>query len=161
MPRRVLLARSSAFVCLALGIAAFASAAANDPFVGTWKLNVAKSKFDGGVPPKSSTATITTIGNKRRVAVHTVPANGPELNTESTAADDGKDYPLKGSPTVDAVAVTRIDARTVERKDKKAGRMVATLRATVAADGKTMTIRQKGTTLQGQPYTNTLVYDRQ
>ena len=161
MSRRALLGRSFAFVCLVLGVAALASAAAKDPFVGTWKLNVAKSKFDGGVPPKSSTATITTVGNKRRVAVHTVPANGPELNTESTAADDGKDYPLKGSLTVDTVAVTRINARTIERKDKKNGRIVATLRATVSADGKILTVDQKGATPQGQPYHNALVYDRQ
>ena len=26
-----------------------------DPFIGTWKLNVAKSKFDPGPPPKSVT----------------------------------------------------------------------------------------------------------
>jgi hypothetical protein len=161
MRRCILPGRSSVSACFVLALATLVSAAAKDPFVGTWKLNVAKSKFDGGVPPKSSTATITTVGNKRRVAVHTVPANGPELNTESTAADDGKDYPLQGSATVDSVAVTRIDARTVERKDKKAGRLVATLRARVATDGKTMTINQKGTTLQGQPYSNTLVYDRQ
>jgi hypothetical protein len=134
--------------------------AANDPFVGVWKLNITKSKFEGGAPPKSSTATITAVGDKRKVAVHTVPVNGPELNTESEAADDGKDYPMKGSATVDMVSVIRIDDRTVERRDKKNGNVVATLRATVAADGKTLTVVQRGMSPQGQAYTNTLVYDR-
>src|SRR5947207_3515410 len=96
--------------------AAVVTSAAKDPFVGTWKLNMAKSKFEAGAPPKSSTATITTVGDKRRLVVHTVPASGPELTTESTAADDGKDYPMKGSPTVDMVSVIRIDPRTVERR---------------------------------------------
>src|SRR5436190_17830458 len=102
-------------------VAAVVTSAAKDPFVRTWKLNIAKSKFEGGAPPKSSTATITTVGDKRRVAVHTVPAAGPDVNTESTAADDGKDYPMKGSATVDTVAVTRVNPRTIDRKDKKNG----------------------------------------
>src|SRR5947207_2940790 len=98
-----------------VGVSVAAAATnAKDPFVGSWKLNIAKSKFEGGTPPRSSTATITMVGDKRRVAVHTVPASGPELNTESVAADDGKEYPMKGSPTVDTVSVIKIDARTVE-----------------------------------------------
>ena len=68
---------------------------------------------------------------------------------------------MKGSPTVDMVSVIRIDPRTVERRDKKNGQVVATLRATVSADGKTMTINQRGATAQGQPYNNMLVYERQ
>lgn len=150
-----------ASLCLAIALAAVVSAADHDPFVGTWKLNIAKSTFEAGAPPKSSTATITTVGDKRRVRVHTVPATGAELNTESTAADDGKDYPMKGSATVDMVSVIRIDPRTVERRDKKNGQVVATLRATVSSDGKTMTVNQRGVAAQGQPYSNTLVYDRQ
>jgi hypothetical protein len=141
---------------------ATAAAAAKDPFVGTWTLNIAKSKFEAGAPPKSSTATITSAGdNKRRLVVHTVPASGAELTTESTAADDGKDYPMKGSPTVDTVSVIRIGPRTIERRDKKNGQMVATLRATVSADGKTMTVVQRGAVGDGRTYTNTLRYDRQ
>jgi hypothetical protein len=144
---------------LLIVIALTSTAAATDPFLGTWKLNIPKSKFDGP-PPKSSTATITAVGDKRKLTVHTVPANGPELNTESIAADDGKDYPMKGSPTVDTVSVVRLDGRTIERRDKKNGNVVATLRATVSADGRTMTIVQRGMNPRGQAYANTLVYDR-
>ena len=161
MHRRNLFTKVCVSVCLVVGLSALASAADNDPFVGTWKLNIAKSKFEGGAPPKSSTATITTVGDKRRVAVHTVPAAGPDVNTESTAADDGRDYPMKGSATVDTVAVTRVNPRTIDRKDKKNGKLVATLRARVSADGKTMTVNQKGTNAAGTPYNNVLVYERQ
>jgi hypothetical protein len=153
--------RETIAMLAACAIVATAAAAA-DPFVGTWKLNVEKSRFEGGTPPKSSVATITTAGDKRRrLVVHTVPASGPELTTESTAADDGKDYPMKGSPTVDTVSVIKINDRTLERRDKKNGQVVATLRAAVSADGKTMTVVQTGPRPQGGTYTNTLVYDRQ
>jgi hypothetical protein len=145
--------------CLVLG--GTATAAGKDPFVGTWKLDIARSTFDNGAPPKSSIVTITTAGDKRKVAVHTVSAAGTESRTESTAADDGKDYPMKGSATVDTVAVTRVDARTVDRKDKKGGAVVATLRVKVSPDGKTITVTQKGIDPQGRSYNNTLVYARQ
>ena len=150
-----------AVVAVALSFVTAGACFAANPHVGTWKLNMAKSKFEAGAPPKSSTATITTVGDKRRLVVHTVPASGPELTTESTAADDGKDYPMKGSPTVDTVSVIRIDERTIERRDKKNGQVIATLRAKVSADGKTMTVVQRGALPQGQTYTNTLLYDRQ
>src|SRR5439155_2376490 len=156
-PRRLFL---TAFILVAAVAAVAAAKAAKDPFVGTWKLNIPKSKFEGGAPPKSSTVTITMVGDKRRVAVRTVPVSGPELSTESVAADDGKDYPMKGSPMVDTVSVIRIDVRTVERRDKKEGKVVATLRATVSPDGKTLTVTQKGMGAQGL-YTNVLFYDRQ
>jgi hypothetical protein len=146
--------------CVAI-LVATAAAEDTDPFAGTWKLNAAKSKFGGGTPPKSSVATITTIGDKRRIVVHTVPAAGAELTTESTAAADGKDYPMKGSPTIDMVSLIKIDERTLERRDKKNGHVVATLRAVVSGDGKTMTVVQKGPTPQGGMYTNTLVYEHQ
>ena len=29
-----------------------------DPYVGTWKLNLAKSKYNAGQPPKSSTVVV-------------------------------------------------------------------------------------------------------
>ena len=144
-------------ICLIAVVAVLA--ADTDPFVGTWKLNLAKSKFDGPAP-KSSVVTITTVGDKRKVAVHTVPAEGPDTNTESTTAEDGKDYPMKGSMTVDTVAVTKINVRALQRKDKKGGKIVATLRASVSADGKRLTVNQRGTNILGKAYNNTLVYDR-
>jgi len=151
--------RLAACGSIGLMVVMTAVAAETDPFVGTWKLNVAKSKFDGPAP-KSSVVTITTVGDKRKMAVHTVPAEGPESNTESTTAEDGKDYPMKGSMTVDTVAVTKINARTLQRKDKKGGKIVATLRASVSADGKRLTVNQRGTNFQGKTYNNMLVYDR-
>jgi len=152
---------AAALAACVMTLVAAAAAADKDPFAGTWKLDVQKSKFEGGTPPKSSVATITPVGDKRRLVVHTVPSSGPEVTTESTAASDGKDYPMKGSATVDTVSVIKIDGRTLERRDKKNGHVVATLRATVSGDGKTMTVVQKGPTPQGGTYTNTLVYDRQ
>src|SRR5277367_3746714 len=43
--------------------------AQNNPRYGTWKLNLAKSKFDPGPPPKSQIRTYEAVGKGQRCAV--------------------------------------------------------------------------------------------
>jgi hypothetical protein len=78
-----------------------------------------------------------------------------------TAAFDGKDYPLTGSPTADMVSLKRIDARTTDRTDKKGDKVATSLRRVVSQDGKTMTVTTKGTDAQGQAVNNVIIFDKQ
>ena len=48
--------------------AVLATAQSKDPFVGTWRLNVAKSKYSPGPPPKSQTTTPRVRGALRSAA---------------------------------------------------------------------------------------------
>lgn len=50
---------------------------------------------------------------------------------------DGEDHPVTGNPRFDAVAVKVVDEHTVERTEKKDGKLVWSGTFTVAADGKT------------------------
>ena len=50
-------------------------AAQDNPFLGTWKMNAAKSKYSSGPAPQSQITTIAAQGN------------GIEVSTEGTAAD--------------------------------------------------------------------------
>ena len=45
-----------------LAVAALATAQAKDPFVGTWTMNPAKSKYSPGPAPKSATSTYEAAG---------------------------------------------------------------------------------------------------
>jgi hypothetical protein len=148
-------------VTLVLAAVVAATAQPADPALGTWKLNVAKSKFDPGPPPQSATLTIEAAGQGIHVTTSGVAANGNKTATEYTANYDGKDYPITGSSASDHVSLKRIDARTSERTDKKEGKTVATIRRVVAPDGKTMTITTKATNAQGQPVNNVVVYEKQ
>jgi len=56
---------------------------------------------------------------------------------------DGKDYPSKGDPGVTHVSLKKIDERTFEETDKRNGTIVGTMRATVSADGKTLSAEGK------------------
>jgi len=138
------------------------SAQASDPRVGTWKLNVAKSKYNPGPAPQSQTLTIEPVGKGEKVTSEAVSADGKRTTTTYTANFDGKDYPLSGSLLgADKVSLKRINARTTERIDKKDGKPVMTLKRVVSQDGKTMTVTTKGTNAEGKPVNNVVVFDKQ
>src|SRR5713101_1796047 len=113
--------RALAFgVVVALGVVLGAdivslSAQASDPRVGTWKLNVTKSKVSPGPPPKALTVKVEPSGQGEKVTTEGVNAEGGNTATQYTANFDGKDSPLTGSPNADTVSLKRIDVRTTER----------------------------------------------
>jgi hypothetical protein len=136
----------------------FAQAA--DPFVGTWKLNVARSTFKAGPAPRSGTATFSTVGPAVMAVVDGVAANGDKTHWTYTASADGKDYPAVGNADADTVSLKKIDARTVEITYHKGGKVTLVNRRTVAADGKTMTVTTKGTNAKGEAIDRVQVYDK-
>jgi hypothetical protein len=152
-------------LALALGligtVASIASAQA-DPRVGSWKLNLEKSKFDPGPAPKSATRTYEADGDGVRATLKLVPATG-EAGPGMTysAKYDGKDYPVKGVSAYDMVAMKRIDASTQEMTLKKDGKVVRNLRTVFSQGGKVMTNTAKGTNASGQPYNDVEVFDKQ
>lgn len=134
---------------------------AADPAVGTWKLNVAKSKYSPGPPPKSATVTYEASGEGIRRTGQTVNADGQTTSFEYTAQYDGKDYPVKGNPNADSISLKRVNDRTVEGTLKKEGKVTTNVRRVVSADGKTLTITVKGKNAQGQNVNNVSVYEKQ
>jgi hypothetical protein len=95
------------------------SAQASDARIGTWKLNVEKSKYSPGPAPQSQTLKVEAAGEGEKATTEGVNAAGTPTMTQYTANYDGKDYPLTGSQNADTVSLKRIDARTTERTDKK------------------------------------------
>lgn len=136
--------------------------AAEEALMGTWKLNLAKSKFTPGPPPKSQTLTYEPSGaNGIRRTNDEVNAKGEPSHSVVTYVFDGKEHPVTGSPTVDTVVNRRIDAYTTERVQKKGEKVVNTLRRVVSKDGKTLTITEEGTDDLGKPFSEVTIYDKQ
>ena len=137
------------------------SAQAKDPRIGTWKLNVTKSKYSPGPAPQSQMLKIEAAGKGEKVTSEVVNADGTKTTTQYTANFDGKDSPITGAPNSDTVALKRIDTRTTERTDKKAGKVTVVLKRVVSQDGKTMTVTLKGTNAKGEAVDNTVVFEKQ
>jgi len=137
--------------------------AQSDPYVGTWKLNVSKSKYVTAPTPKSQTRTYDVQGDVTKVSTEGVNADGTRVAYSLTTNFDGKDSPLSGvGPNGgDTMAVKRVDANTATVTIKKAGKVVVTARNVVSKDGKVLTTTTKGTNEQGQPTSTTQVYDKQ
>jgi len=140
---------------------ATASAQPDPRIYGTWKLNVAKSKFSPGPAPKSLTVKWEPAGKGVKLNSEGIAADGKPMSGGYTANYDGKDYPLVGSPAADTVSLRRVDANTVERTDKKAGKAVQVLTRVMAKDGKSFTVTTKGKTAKGEPIHNVLVFEKQ
>ena len=152
--------RSLAIVTGVVVAAAFVVVSAQDPRVGTWTVNVAKSKYDPGPPPKSHTVKIEAAGKGEKVLSEAVNADGTKTVTSYTADFDGKPHPLTGSPRADTVTLKRIDTHTTERTDSQGGKTIQTLHRVVSKDGKTLTVTIKGTNAQGKPMHNVVVFEK-
>jgi len=137
------------------------SAQGPDPALGTWRLNVAKSKYSPGPAPKSGTATFSAAGQGIKVVVEGAAATGDKTRFEYTANFDGKDYPMTGNPEADMVSIKRVNPTTVESMFKKGAKTMLTNTRVVSADGKTMTVTSKGTDSKGQTVNNVQIFEKQ
>ena len=144
-----------------LAAAVPANAQSTDPFMGTWRLNVQKSKYSPGPVPKSIVTIYEPAGKGLKVSVTNESAGG-QIQYSYTSNLDGTDSPVTGNnPNADTVAVRRIDARTLEVVSKKGGKVTVTQRNALSADGKSRTVTTTGTDPQGQKVNNVAVFEKQ
>lgn len=152
---------------LLLLVAVFAisiPAQAQDAWIGTWKLNLAKSKYDpANLAPKSQTIKQEAVaGGGLKATVDAVDAQGKSTHQEFTTTFDGKSSEIKGAPDANTTRVyKRIDNRTYEYVQSVGGKLTTTARTVVAADGKTRTTTTTGKDAQGRTVNNVALYDRQ
>jgi hypothetical protein len=136
--------------------------AQSDPFIGTWQLNLAKSKYDPGPPPMSVTLvreSWETDGIKEVASV--VLADGTHSTTEIAAHFDGKDYNFTNHPTLDTAALKRVNANTITITGKKGGKVVGTRKLVVSKNGKMTTETWAVMNAQGQTSHAVAVFDKQ
>lgn len=133
---------------------------ADDPNLGTWKLNEAKSKFSPGAT-KNLTVVYEAVGDNVKVTVDGIDGNGNPTHNEWTGKFDGKDYPVTGDPTSDTRSYKRVNSRTLSLTGKKGGKVTLTGRIVVSADGKSRTVTTNGTDSTGKEVSSTAVYDKQ
>jgi hypothetical protein len=131
-----------------------------DPHIGTWVLNVAKSKYAPGPGPKEQTSVYAMAGQGIKVSTKAVGADGKPTMTEFTAMFDGKDHPVTGNADYDATMMKRVDSNTIEFTRKKGGKMVQTATSAVSKDGKTRTVTTTGVNAQGQKINNVTVFEK-
>ncbi len=149
---------------LVFGVMAAGRAMADDnPYLGAWKLNTAKSKSDPTPVPKSLTRVVTVEGAMVKYSFEGVGADGTALAYGFTVAYDGKDYPVSGNGMpggADMISIKRTGNKATAIL-KKGGKEVGTSISEVSKDGKTTTLKSKGKTPDGKAVTNEMVFEKQ
>ena len=136
------------------------SFAAENPNMGTWKLNEAKSTFPPGAT-KNTTVVYEVAGDSVKVITDGTGGDGKTVHTEWTGKFDGKDYPVTGSADTDSREYTQVNPHTTTFANKKNGKVTLNGKIVVAADGKSRTVTVSGTDSSGKKVSSTAVYDKQ
>ena len=150
--KAIALTISLVFVSVAMGFQ-------NNPHLGTWKLNEAKSKFTGKA--RNHTVIYEAVGDQIKITVDGVDENGGAVHNEWTGKFDGKDYPVTGEGNADARSYRKIGKNTLELTNKKDGKTTLTGRIVISRYGKSRTVTTTSTDAQGKKVTNVAVYDKQ
>ena len=133
---------------------------AQSPFMGTWKLDEAKSTLASGMP-KNNTVIYETQGLDVKITIDGTDSAGNSTHNEWTGKFDGKDYPVKGDPNSDSRSYTRKGIHELDFTVKKGTQVTTTGRIVVSDDGRTRTVTSSGTDAQGKEFKSTAVYDKQ
>ena len=153
-----------------------AAGTATDPILGTWSLNLEKSRFSPGSVPERGTLslrryTLRPDGFMVTVFV-TVSPQGEPTFVQVTWKYDGADYPVYAPSSLADFSVTGVspgtiayratDAYTTEMTPKDRGKVSFTgiRRRAVSSDGRTLIDTSRGTNAQGQKVDTVLVFDR-
>jgi hypothetical protein len=134
--------------------------AENPSFMGTWKLNEAKSKLPAGVA-KNITVVYEPAGDNVKVTIDGTDAAGKPNHSEWTGKFDGKDYPVTGDANSDTRSVTRRSIHKLSFTVKKGDKVTTTGTIILSPDGKSRTVDISGTDAQGKKVKGTAVYDKQ
>jgi hypothetical protein len=146
---------------------AASTSSASDPLMGTWVLNLSKSKFEGVPAPKSERRFLDFHGEGTVLnTTEAVNASGVRSVSHYIGAFDGKAYPeysRQGGPkSIATLWFTRPDVHTIKirgKNDQPNGDFTGTWN--ISPDGKTLTIQLVGKNAEGQPTNRIRVYDRE
>ena len=146
--------------CCAIVLSSSVALAA-DNWLGTWKLNVAKSKDSPGPGPRSETVKFEATPAGTRLTTDAVTADGKATHGSYVSKFDGTDVPWAGNPDADAASPKKIDDNNYVNTWKKGGKATFVVKVSVSSDGKTLTVTQTGTNSKGQAVNNVDVFDKQ
>lgn len=146
---------------LAVLFAATLSVAAAADFTGTWKLNTAKSKYDGIPMPKEQTVTYTPKGTGYEYTANGTAATGQPIHSSFTYVKDGEEIKAIGFPNWDAIVLKGGQSAKSTATFKRAGKNVGSVTRILAADGKSLTLTGSVTLPDGKKATYSAIYDKQ
>jgi hypothetical protein len=137
------------------------AATAGENWVGSWKLNAAKSKFSSEAVSRAETLKFEATPAGIKLTSEGRDAQGKPMHGEYTSSFDGKDVAWTGNPSADMASPKRIDDNSYENVWKLSGKQTMTAKVVVSKDNKTLTVTQTPAGAKGEAVPSVVVYDRQ
>ena len=134
---------------------------AGENWLGTWKLNVAKSTLGSGAVTRAQTLKFEATPAGIKLMSEGTDPQGKPMQGEYTSKFDGKDVAWTGNPSADMASPKRIDDNSYENVWKNGGKATMTAKVVVSNQNKTLTITQTPIGAQGAAASSVAVYDRQ
>ena len=135
---------------------AFTAAAADNPFVGTWEMNMAKSKRDPNAPKRDKRTIVYSAEGTGIKAVVTT-----DGKTQPPVMYDGREHPMASSDGLYTHGTGTATASNLEMVFKKDGKVAGVRKSSLSPDGRTMTVVMDTTTRDGAKVHSVEVYDKQ
>jgi hypothetical protein len=147
--------------CLTLGqTSAARTKTEGNPFIGTWKANLSKSKQHPNHRFESATLHFEVSNDIVLLTYAGVNAAGEQESGTTKLHPDGKEHTIAEARGV--VEVTKwVGSHTLETVAKKDGKVVGQSRYEVSNDGKTLTAKVKGIDASGAEFGQVIVFDRE
>jgi hypothetical protein len=143
-----------ALLAFVAACAALVSAQSANPRIGKWKLQQE--------PPALNIMTYEPWGNGgMKVTVDSTNKDGRKATWTYNTMFDGKDMPVSGDTRTETTSVKKVDDRTNEITNKRAGKVTQVIINVLSADGKRIDNTYKNYNEKGElTTTTTAVYER-
>ncbi len=134
---------------------------ADDPFSGTWVLNLSKSKIPSQFSTlKSQIAHVVVDAFDIEITQETIFESDERFIIHVEAKFDGKDYPITGAPGAYSAAYQRVDKNTIKAVLKMDGKVVVQETGVLSPDGKSLTVIYYITDANGKQVTVIAVFEK-
>ncbi|MFL6449205.1 MAG: hypothetical protein ACJ746_16185 [Bryobacteraceae bacterium] len=139
--------------------------AAENPWIGTWKLDPAKSKLvTYPKSPKEMTVTVRDLGNQiSEITSKGTAVDGSPISRKTTVGVNGGPTTwLEGGPPAGyAENTTVVNDRVRDATFTHDGKKLSDTHIVLSEDGKSLTVTTKGVNIEGKPLDVMAFYERQ
>jgi hypothetical protein len=159
--RRDRVMRSITILVTTIAVSLTGFAADPEPFSGTWKLNLSKSKFGSLPRPQSGIVRFEPQTSGVLLVYRELTTAAGKSETETIPIRwDGRDYPVAhaGGTTISR---TRPNPNTIVGIMRREGKVAARVKWLVSPDGRTATSISTAPVRNGESFTTEFVYDRE
>ncbi|GIU79095.1 MAG: hypothetical protein KatS3mg005_2333 [Bryobacteraceae bacterium] len=158
------MSKRTVLVLAALLVLAVGAAPAQNPWIGTWKANLAESVFASNPPPRSIEYTWSQEPDGRlKFAAKRVPATGETIQYTYICRCDGDEVPMPGWPDAGRtiMAIISTDLKSSIWLTKRDGKIAYMGLTAISADGKTLIQTSRGMDQKGRLGNTRIVFERQ